>query len=44
LETLLAEPHMRQAFARLGGRTLVAWVTGANFRAICFWLRMEADG
>ena len=25
LETLLAEPPMRQAFARLGGRTLVAW-------------------
>src|SRR3979490_2434288 len=24
LETLLAEPHMRQAFARLGGRTLIA--------------------
>jgi hypothetical protein len=24
-ETLLAEPPMRQAFARLGGRTLVAW-------------------
>ncbi len=25
LETLLAEPPMRQAFARLGARTLVAW-------------------
>jgi hypothetical protein len=25
METLLAEPPMRQAFARLGGRTLVAW-------------------
>jgi hypothetical protein len=25
LETLLAEPPMRQAFGRLGGRTLVAW-------------------
>jgi len=25
LETLLAEPPMRQAFARLGGRTFVAW-------------------
>ena len=25
METLLAEPPMRQAFGRLGGRTLVAW-------------------
>jgi hypothetical protein len=25
LETLLAEPPMRQAFGRLGGRTLIAW-------------------
>src|ERR1700691_3354654 len=25
METLLAEPAMRQAFGRLGGRTLVAW-------------------
>jgi hypothetical protein len=25
METLLAEPPMRQAFARLGGRTLIAW-------------------
>jgi hypothetical protein len=25
METLLAEPPMRQAFGRLGGRTLIAW-------------------
>src|ERR1700683_2129549 len=25
METLLAEPAMRQAFGRLGGRTLIAW-------------------
>ena len=25
METLLAEPPLRQAFGRLGGRTLVAW-------------------
>jgi len=25
IETLLAEPPMRQAFGRLGGRTLIAW-------------------
>ncbi len=25
METLLAEPALRQAFGRLGGRTLVAW-------------------
>ena len=26
METLLAEPAMRQAFGRLGGRTLIAWM------------------
>ena len=30
METLLAEPAMRQAFGRLGGRTLIAW-DGAQY-------------
>jgi hypothetical protein len=33
LETLLAEPPMRQAFGRLGGRTLIAWEGTEFFRS-----------
>ena len=33
METLLAEPSMRQAFGRLGGRTLIAWDGTEFFRS-----------